>query len=410
MDAVIDVLKERGFVQQMTEESALRRYLAGSQPHCYVGFDPTAASLHAGSLVPIMALMHMQRHGVRPIAILGGGTAMIGDPSGKTEMRQMLDGGAIGANTSGVAAQLERYLDGAGGRALVVNNAEWLLELRYVDFLREIGRHFSVNRMLAAEAYRLRLETGLSFLEFNYQILQAYDFLVLFDRYGCRLQMGGDDQWGNCLAGMELIRRVRGQEAHVLTFPLLTTATGAKMGKTEQGALWLDPDRTSPYEFYQYWVNVDDRDVERFLGLFTFLPMAEVRRLGQLEGADRRAAKQRLAFEATRITHGDAAARGAEAAAQALFGGGAAAAGEMPETVLAAAELERGLTMPELLVRAGLARSRSEGRRLIEQGGVRAGDATWDDVERAVEAALFGAGRELLLRVGKKRYHRVRMQ
>lgn len=299
MTHVLDVLQERGFLEQTTGEEEVRELLAAPTT-CYIGFDPTASSFHVGHLLPIMALAHMQRAGHRPIALVGGGTAMIGDPSGKTEMRKLLTRDEIEENARGLKAQLARFLDFDRG-AMLLNNADWLLGLNYIEFLRDIGVHFSVNRMLAAESYRQRLETGLNFIEFNYMLLQAYDFLHLFQRYGCRLQMGGNDQWGNIVAGVELIRRVEGAAAHGITFPLLTTASGAKMGKTAQGAVWLDPERTSPYDFYQYWINTEDPDVERFLGLFTFLPMEEVRELGRLEGARIREAKEVLAFEVTKL-------------------------------------------------------------------------------------------------------------
>jgi len=272
---------------------------------CYIGFDPTASSLHLGSLVPIMALAHMQRMGHRPIAVVGGGTTLVGDPSGKTEMRPILSREAIEANAEGIKEQLSRFLDFENDKALMVNNADWLVELKYIEFLRDIGRHFSVNRMLAAESYKSRLETGLNFIEFNYMLLQAYDFWYLFKHYDCRLQMGGNDQWGNILAGIDLTRRLEGKNVYGITFPLITTSAGIKMGKTHKGAIWLDSNRTSPYEYYQYWINQDDRDVERFLGLFTFLPMKEVHKLGSLGGADIRVAKEVLAYETTKLCHGE---------------------------------------------------------------------------------------------------------
>ena len=319
---VYDVLTQRGFVAQVTDEKAVREILAGGSVTFYVGFDSTATSLHAGSLVPIMAMMHLQRAGHKPIVLVGGGTTMVGDPSGKTEMRQMLSETKIRANGARLAAQFDRYLHYSQGQAMSVDNADWLLSLNYITFLREIGVHFSVNRMLAAEAYKMRLERGLSFIEFNYQLLQAYDYLTLYRTHGCTLQMGGDDQWGNILAGVDLIRRVEGTTVHAMTFPLLTTASGAKMGKTAGGAVWIDAALLNPYEYYQYWVNCDDRDVERFLKMFTFLPLDEIDKLAALEGADIRRAKQVLAYETTRITHGKQAADEAQAAAQAAFGRG----------------------------------------------------------------------------------------
>lgn len=407
---VLDTLKERGFLQQSTDEVGLRSYLSETGATCYLGFDPTAGSLHIGSLLPIMALKHLQDAGVRTIALLGGGTAMVGDPSGKTEMRKMLQPEQIMQNAESFKLQLSRFLHFDSDRSIWVNNADWLGTLNYITFLREIGRHFSVNRMLTAEAYRLRLENGLSFIEFNYQLLQAYDYLELFRRFGCRLQVGGDDQWGNCLAGKELVRRVEGEEVHVMTLPLLTTATGAKMGKTAAGAVWLDANLTSPYEFYQYWINVDDRDVERFLKLYTLLPMEEVGRLAHLEGAQIRDAKEVLAFEVTKVVHGEQAATQARAAAQSLFGGGAADADAMPETHVSKADVEAGISAPELLAMAGLAKSRSEGRRLIQQGGVQLGDRRCEQIDEMVGPEHFSGDGTLLVKVGKKRFHRMVIQ
>ena len=294
MKNVYDVLVERGFIEQVSDEAGVRAVV--EEPiTCYIGFDPSASSFHVGNLVPIMALAHMQHHGHRPITIVGGGTGMIGDPSGKTEMRKMLTREQIEANVQAQKTQLACYLDFEGGKALILNNADWLTKLNYIEFLRDIGRHFSVNRMLAAEAYRVRLETGLSFIEFNYMLLQAYDFLHLYREYGCVLQMGGSDQWGNILAGVDLTRRVEGATVYASVFPLITTSSGAKMGKTEAGAVWLDRERVSPYEYYQFWINTEDPDVERFLALFTFLPMDRVKELGRLQGADLREAKEVLA-------------------------------------------------------------------------------------------------------------------
>jgi tyrosyl-tRNA synthetase len=315
------VLRERGFIQQVSDEEDLKRQLGEGRVTFYSGFDPTASSLHVGSLVPLMAMAHLGRAGHRPIAVLGGGTTMVGDPSGKTELRQMLTKETIAANRVGIEAQIRRVL-AAVPDVVVVDNGDWLLPLNYIDFLRDIGRHFSVNRMLAAEAYKLRLEKGLSFIEFNYQLLQAYDFLVLERSHGCTLQIGGDDQWGNIVAGVDLIRRVDQKQAFALTFPLITTATGAKMGKTAAGAVWLDAARTSPYDFFQYFVNVDDRDVVRFLKLFTVVPLPEIARFEAVEGAELRDAKRLLAHGVTAIVHGATAADEAQRAAAAALGGG----------------------------------------------------------------------------------------
>jgi tyrosyl-tRNA synthetase len=404
MANVHDVLKERGFLELVSDEEDLRAAL--DEPiTLYNGFDPSAPSFHVGNLVPIMALAHFQRHGHRVIAIMGGGTGLVGDPSGKTEMRQLLAAKDIDANLQTLKQQMARYVDFSEGQALMVNNADWLRPLNYIEFLRDIGRHFSVNRMLAAEAYRIRLETGLSFLEFNYMLLQAYDFLHLYREYGCVLQTGGGDQWGNILAGVDLIRRAEGAQAFGLVFPLLTTASGAKMGKTERGAVWLDGDLVSPYEYYQFWINVEDADVERFLALFTFLPMAQVRELGQLRGASIRQAKEVLAFEATRITHGEQAARRAQEASRALFGRGGDEAA-IPTTAVAAAELEAGIPAPELFQRVGLCRSRSAARRLIQQQGAYVNDEPLASVDTTISTAHM-VDEAILLRAGKKRYHRV---
>ncbi len=401
---VLDVLKERGFVEQATDEEALRELLEGPCT-CYIGFDPTAPSFHVGSLVPIMALAHMQRAGHRPIALLGGGTAMIGDPAGKNEMRRLLTREQILENAQGLRAQLARFLDFDRG-ALLLDNADWLLDLRYIEFLRDIGIHFSVNRMLAAETYRQRMETGLNFIEFNYMLLQAYDFLHLFRTHGCRVQMGGNDQWGNIVAGVELIRRVEGEAAHGITFPLITTSSGAKMGKTAQGAVWLDPARTSPYDFYQYWINTEDPDVERFLALFTFLPMDRVRELGRLQGAEIREAKEVLAFEVTRLVHGETEARRARDASRALFGGGGDMS-DVPSHVVPRDRLEGGIEAFVLFAEAGLVRSRGEARRLIQQGGAYVNGEPVREFNRLVTAADLREG-VILLRAGKKKYCAVR--
>jgi len=401
---ILHDLRERGFVEQLTDEPALAARLARGPVTFYAGFDPTAPSLHVGSMIPLMAMAHLARAGHRPIGLLGGGTAMVGDPSGRTELRQMMTVETIAQNRRAIEPQVRRFLGDAGEAALVVDNADWLGPLNYLEFLRDIGRHFSVNRMLAAEAYRLRLEKGLSFIEFNYQILQAYDYLVLHRRYGCVLQVGGDDQWGNILAGTDLIRRLCQAETYALTFPLITTATGAKMGKTAAGAVWLAADRTSPFDFYQYFVNVDDRDVARFLKLLTFLPLAEIAKLAALEGAELRAAKQALAFHATAIVHGEAEARRAEQAARAAFGGGG---GELvPTYAVAAPALAAGLRTVDLLAAAGLASSKSAARRLVEQGGVRLGErkvTSVDDIVGPGEIAADGT----LLHAGKKHVRRI---
>ena len=405
MSDIFHTLRERGFVQQVSDESGLDALLRKGPVCYYCGFDPTASSLHVGSLIPLMALAHLAHAGHRPIAVLGGGTAMVGDPSGKTELRQMLTVETIKENRDQIEPQVRRFLGAAGEHALVLDNAEWLAPLKLLDFLRDIGRHFSVNRMLAAEAYRLRLEKGLSFIEFNYQLLQAYDYLVLFRRYGCMLQVGGDDQWGNILAGTDLVRRVHQAETYALTFPLITTASGAKMGKTVAGVVWLSAQRTSPFDFYQYFVNVDDRDVIRFLKLQTFIPLDEIQRFAALEGAELSAAKQALAAAVTELVHGKEEAEKGQRAARAAFGGGGD--GDLvPTYSIALAAVADGLKIVDLLHAAGLAASKSAARRLIEQGGVRLGErkvTSVDDVIRPDEIAAEGT----LLHAGKKHLRRI---
>ncbi len=407
MSSVYDVLKERGFVEQVSDEEKVRAMLEKSVT-CYIGFDPTSDSFHAGSLVPIMALAHMQQHGHRVLAVVGGGTAMIGDPSGKTELRQLVSKEEIDANAEGLKRQLAHFLDFSGGAALMVNNAEWLRPLNYIEFLRDIGRHFSVNKMLAAESYRMRLETGLNFIEFNYMLLQAYDYLELYRRHGCTLQMGGNDQWGNILAGADLIRRVERGEAEALTFPLLTTATGAKMGKTEKGAVWLDPKRTSPYEYYQYWINADDRDVGRFLALFTLLPMDEVRRLSSLAGEELREAKEILAVEATAMNHGREEALKARETSRALFSGeGGVDESSVPTVEIERGRFEEGIPAFALFADAGIVKTRGEARRLIAQGGAYVNSRRLAAADETITAKDLNNG-SLLIRAGKKKHVRVK--
>jgi tyrosyl-tRNA synthetase len=420
---IYDELKERGFVAQVSDEDAVRKMLGGKPATFYVGFDSTATSLHAGSLVPIMAMVHLRKAGHRAIAVVGSGTTMVGDPSGKSEMRQMLDEQTIRAQGRTLHFQLARYLHFDGIGAIAVDNADWLLPLNYIQFLRDIGRHFSVNRMLATEAYRLRLEKGLSFIEFNYQLLQAYDYLTLFRKYGCTLQMGGDDQWGNILAGVDLIRRIEGATVEALTFPLLTMTSGAKMGKTAEGAVWLDAELFKPYDFYQYWVDIDDRDVGPFLRLFTLLPLEEIRRLEALEGSETNEAKRVLAYEATKITHGEKAADEALAASLAAFGRKSVnvtltpepvsqkvdVVGDitvLPTTSIAQTRLELGISPAELFTEVGLTPSRKEAKRLIEQGGLYVNDERIDSPERLLTVKDLGP-EGMLLKAGKKRVHRV---
>ena len=406
---MLEELKDRGFYQQSTHPEEMAERLEKDRACCYIGFDPTADSMHVGHLIPLMGLAHMQRGGHRIIALMGGGTAMIGDPSGKTEIRKMLTEEQLQSNIEGMLPQFERFLDFSED-AVLVNNAEWLRNLNYIDFLRDIGRHFSVNRMLSFETYKLRLDSGLSFLEFNYQLLQAYDFLELNRRYDCILQMGGDDQWANIISGTDLIRRVERKDAFGWTYPLLTTSSGKKMGKTEKGAVWLDPKRTSPYEYYQYWINTEDDDVERFLSLFTFLPMKEIRELGKLSGADIREAKQRLAFETTVIVHGSENAHQAQQAAESLFSGNKSVADQdnsnVPSTVIDPERISVGLGIFDIFLETGLCKSKGEARRLQAQGGVYVNDQRIDDPDFCLGESDL-QNREILLRAGKKRYHRL---
>jgi tyrosyl-tRNA synthetase len=406
LENVYATLEERGFVEQVSDREQVRKLL--EKPiTCYIGFDPTASSLHLGSLLPIMSLAHMQRAGHRPIALMGGGTTLVGDPSGKTEMRQLMSREEIEQNAKGIKEQLSRFLDFSGGKALLLNNADWLVDLNYIAFLRDIGRHFSVNRMLAAESYKVRLETGLSFIEFNYMLLQAYDFWHLFKHYDCRLQMGGNDQWGNILAGADLTRRLEGETIYALTFPLITTSSGIKMGKTHKGTVWLDSSLTSPYEYYQYWINQDDRDIERFLGFFTFLPMDEVRRLGAVEGEEIRAAKEVLAYEATALCHGKDEAEKARAASRQLFGQAVSSYSDsVPTLVIRSEELEQGIPAYLLFEKGRLCKTRGEARRLISQGGAYINDHRIETFDQLIDFNHVKQG-SIVLRAGKKKYLRV---
>ena len=418
---VFDVLEERGFIEQMTDEVRLRQLLKGKVT-CYIGFDPTASSFHVGNLVPIMALAQMQRHGHRPVALVGGGTGLVGDPSGKDHMRQMLTRGEINRNAGVQKKQFSHFLDFSKDQALLLNNTDWLTKLNYIDFLRDIGVHFSVNRMLATESVKVRLETGLSFIEFNYQLLQAYDFWHLFKNYDCVIQMGGSDQWGNIVAGIDLIRRLEGKEAYGITFPLIMTADGRKMGKTEMGAVWLDGERTSPYEYYQFWINSDDRDVKRFLALFTFLPMEDVEENGKLQGANLRKAKEVLAFEATKIVHGEKEAEKARNTSKTLFvrasngeiaveSGTVAISSEhsMPTTSMNSERFIEGIPIFRLFETTGLCPSSSEARRLIEQGGAYLNNERVAKFDDLVTLKDFKGGNTIFLRAGKKKFQRIKL-
>ena len=401
--SVLDILKERGFVQQLTHEEEIAELLDKEKITFYIGFDPTADSLHVGHFLGMMVMAHMQQAGHRPICLIGGGTAMVGDPSGKTDMRKMMTPETITHNGECFKQQMQRIIDFSEGKALMINNADWLLKLNYVEFLREIGVHFSVNRMLTAESFKQRMGKGLSFLEFNYMIMQGYDFLELNRQYQCIMQMGGDDQWSNIIAGADLIRRKEGKPAYGLTFTLLTNSDGSKMGKTVKGALWLDADKTSPYDFYQYWRNVDDADVEKCLALLTFLPMTEVRRLGALKDKEINIAKKTLAFEVTKLIHGQDEAAKAEQAAEALFGG----AGNLDNvpTVSVTADFI-GAKLLDVLVSTGIIPSKSEGRRLIQQGGLYLGNTKVTELDFLLTTNLF-EDNSLLIRKGKKTYHRI---
>ena len=405
MEHILDILKERGFVAQTTFEDELYEQLK-SPTTFYVGFDPTADSLHIGHYIPIMAMAHMQRAGHKPIALMGGGTAMIGDPSGKTDMRKMMTVETIDHNVECIKSQMSRFLDFSEGNAIIVNNGAWLRHLNFIEVMRDIGSMFNVNRMLTADCYKARMatENGLSFLEFTYMLMQSYDFLELFHRYGCRLEMGGNDQWSNMLGGADLVRRKLGEKAFACTFQLLLTHDGRKMGKTEAGALWLDPNKTKPYDFYQYWRNVDDQDVQKCLALLTFLPMDEVRRLGALQGSEINEAKKVLAFEVTKLVHGEEEARKAADAASSLFSGAADSA-NIPSLELTAEELKADARITTLLVRAGLCKSQSDARTQIEQNAVSLNGEKVTDSKASVSEALLRSG--VLLKKGKKGFCRI---
>lgn len=441
---VINMLHERGFIEQTTHDEELRRYADKEQITCYIGFDPTASSLHIGSLVPIMSLAHMQRLGHRPVALVGGGTGLVGDPSGKTEMRQLLTPEMVEENARGIKKQLSRFIDFSDDKALMLNNADWLTKLEYIPFLRDVGRHFSVNRMIKAESYKIRLESdeGLNFIEFNYMLLQAYDFLELYNAHNCRLQMGGSDQWGNIVAGVELIRRMRQETVFGVTFPLITTSGGAKMGKTASGAVWLAEDRTSPYDYYQYWINTDDRDVERFMALFTFLPMEEIRDIRKLDGSDLNSAKIVLAFETTLLAHGKNEAEKAYQKSASHFGTRSILRDILPssrihtelrknlqvsvkddvavdddfttvDTVDSSVdeiELKAGIPAFKLFHTVGLTSSSSAARRLIQQGGAYINDKRVKSFDQVINDDYLDEKETIVLRAGKKRFHKIKIR
>ena len=443
MNNIIDILYERGFIENTTHDKELSRYLENENVTCYIGFDPTASSLHVGSLVPLMTLAYMQKHGNRPIALVGGGTGLVGDPSGKTETRQLLNTEIIEENICGIKEQISSFIDFSDGKAILLNNADWLSQLEYIPFLRDVGRHFSVNRMIKAESYKMRLEAeeGLNFIEFNYMLLQAYDFLELFDKYGCRLQLGGSDQWGNIVAGINLIRRMRHETTFGIILPLITTNSGEKMGKTAKGAVWLDSAKTTPYEFYQYWINTDDQDVARFMALYTFLPMDEIKKIKKLSGADLNSAKTVLAFEATLIVHGDKEALEAYHSAQSNFvprpvpkeilpsssiprngisanmnvtspSIGAEIRGRVdstPCTYIDEDQLKAGIPAFKLFHMVRLADTSSASRRLITQGGAYLNGKRLASFDCLITDSDID-NMEILLRAGKKRFHKLKIK
>ena len=401
---VYEELVERGLIAQVTDEEHIRELVNNGKAVFYIGFDPTADSLHVGHFMALTLMKRLQQAGNKPIALIGGGTAMIGDPSGRTDMRQMMTKETINHNCECFKKQMSRFIDFGEGKAMMVNNADWLLDLNYIEVLREVGACFSVNRMLNAECYKQRMEKGLSFLEFNYMIMQSYDFYALYQKYGCNLQFGGDDQWSNMIGGMELIRRKLGKEANAMTITLLTNSEGKKMGKTQKGAVWLDAEKTTPYEFYQYWRNVDDGDVIKCMKLLTFIPMSEINEYAKLEGAELNKAKEVLAYSLTELVHGKEEADKAQAAAKALFAGGSDDS-NMPTTTVEDADFEDGkVTVLSLMIKAGMIKSNGEGRRLIQQGGISVNDEKITDVFTAVSKDDFANG--IVVKKGKKVFHK----
>ncbi len=402
---IFDELKARGLLAQLTDEEEIKELINNGKATFYIGFDPTADSLHVGHFMALCLMKRLQMAGNKPIALIGGGTAMIGDPSGRTDMRQMMTKETINHNVECFKKQMSRFVDFSEGKALLVNNADWLLDLNYVEVLRDIGPHFSVNRMLTAECYKQRMEKGLSFLEFNYMIMQSYDFLALYQKYGCNMQFGGDDQWSNMLGGTELIRRKLGKDAYAMTITLLLNSEGKKMGKTQKGAVWLDAEKTSPFEFYQYWRNVADADVLKCIKMLTFLPLEEIEKMEGWEGSQLNTAKEILAFELTKLVHGEEEATKAQESAKALFAGGGSLE-NMPTAELSSEDFTDGkIDLIGVLVKSGLNPSRSEARRAIEQGGVTVNDEKITDIKKEFTAEDFGEG--MIVRRGKKNYKKV---
>jgi len=400
---VYDILKERGLIAQVTHEEEVRNLLENEKVTFYIGFDPTADSLHVGHFLQMVVMKHMQDAGHRPIALVGGGTGHVGDPSGRTDMRSMMTKETIDYNCERFKEQLSRVIDFSDGKAIMVNNADWLLDLNYIEFLRDIGACFSVNAMLTAECFKQRLEKGLSFLEFNYMLMQSYDFLMLNRKYDCKLELGGDDQWSNILGGIRLCRKKDQKQTYGMTFTLLTNSEGKKMGKTQSGALWLDPEKTSPYDFYQYWVNVDDADVIKCLKLLTFLPLEEIDKMAEYKDAEINKAKRVLAYEVTKLVHGEEEANKAQEAAMALFGGGSNSE-NMPSTEITSDDL--GKTILDIMLVAGLIPSKGEGRRLVQQGGVSIDGEKVTDFNMTVEKEIF-KDNEIIIKKGKKVFHKI---
>ena len=407
MGSVFDVLKERGLLAQLTHEKEIEELLSKEKVTFYIGFDPTADSLHVGHFLQIMVMSHMQKFGHRPIALIGGGTAMVGDPSGRTDMRSMMTQETIDHNAECFKKQLSRFIDFSDGKALMVNNRDWLLGLNYIEFLRDIGVHFSVNRMLTAECFKSRLEKGLSFIEFNYMLMQSYDFLKLYEEYGCKIELGGDDQWSNILGGIDLVRRMKGQETYGMTFTLLTTHDGKKMGKTQAGAVWLDPEKTSPYDFYQYWRNVDDADVVKCLKLLTFLPMEEINKLAELEGQEINEAKKILAYEVTKLVHGQEEADKAHKASIAAFESGSFAA-DIPTYTVSESFIGGGALILDLLLETKILPSKAEGRRLIQQNGLSLNDEKVTAIDQMITKDDFGSD-GAIIKKGKKNFFKIIM-
>ncbi|WP_138205505.1 tyrosine--tRNA ligase [Haloimpatiens lingqiaonensis] len=405
MSNVYDILSERGYIKQTTHDE-IKDILGKEKITFYIGFDPTADSLHVGHFIALMFMAHMQRAGHRPIALVGGGTAMIGDPSGRTDMRQMMTKETIDHNVSCIKEQMKRFIDFTDDKAILVNNADWLLDLNYIEFIRDIGSCFSVNKMLTAECFKQRLEKGLSFLEFNYMLMQGYDFLELYRKYNCTMELGGDDQWSNMLAGIDLVRRKESKPVYAMTCALLTNSEGNKMGKTAKGALWLDPKKTSPYDFYQYWRNVNDADVEKCLSLLTFVPMEEVKRLSALKDAQINEAKRVLAYEVTKLVHGEEEAKKSQEAAEALFGAGSKL-DNVPTVEVGKEKI--GSSLLEVLVDGGIVPSKSEGRRLIQQGGLTVNDEKITDANSNLQEEFFQDGYALVKR-GKKKFYKLQLK